>query len=73
MSEKLLAKPLSPNAYKKDTDGPTLTFGFVGYMLADGANVMFEHSSMGATKAINAYRRLRQLISACSERKRLWD
>jgi hypothetical protein len=54
MSEKLLGKPLSPNAYKKETDGPTLTFGFVGYMLDDGANVMFEHSSMGATKAVNA-------------------
>ena len=24
MSERLLPKPLSPNAYKKDTDGPTL-------------------------------------------------
>ena len=28
--------------------------GFVGFMLDDGANVVFEHSSMGAKKAINA-------------------
>jgi hypothetical protein len=54
MSEHLLQKPLSPNAYKKETDGPALTLGFVGYMLDDGANIMFEHSSMGAKKAINA-------------------
>ena len=31
MSERLLPKPLSPNAYKKDTDGPTLVLGFVGF------------------------------------------
>jgi hypothetical protein len=54
MSERLLPKPLSPNAYKKDTDGPTLTLGFVGSMLDDGVAVMFEHSSMGAKKAVNA-------------------
>jgi hypothetical protein len=53
MSERLLPKPLSPNAYKKDTDGPTLTLGFVGYLLDDGGNVMFEHSSGGARKGIN--------------------
>jgi hypothetical protein len=54
MSERLLPKPLSPNAYKKETDGPTYTIGFVGFMLDDGATVIFEHSSMGAKKAINA-------------------
>jgi hypothetical protein len=54
MSEALLQKPLSPNAYKKETDGPALTLGFVGFMLDDGANVVFEHSSMGAKKAVNA-------------------
>jgi hypothetical protein len=54
MSELLLPKPLSPNAYKKDTDGPTLVLGFAGIMLDDGATVVFEHSSMGAKKGINA-------------------
>jgi hypothetical protein len=54
MSEQLLEKPLSPNAYRKDTDGPTLVLGFVGFMLDDGANVWFEHKSMGAKKAVNA-------------------
>jgi len=53
MSERLLPKPLSPNAYKKETDGPVYMLGFVGFMLDDGANVVFEHSSMGAKKAIN--------------------
>jgi hypothetical protein len=54
MSERLLQKPLSPNAYRKETDGPALTLGFVGFMLDDGANVKFEHSSMGAKKGVNA-------------------
>jgi hypothetical protein len=54
MSEQLLPKPLSPNAYKKENDGPKATLGFVGFMLDDAANVVFEHSSMGATKAVNA-------------------
>src|SRR5262249_59891355 len=54
MSELLLKKPLSPGAYKKENDGPKITLGFLGIMLDDGANVMFEHSSMGATKAVNA-------------------
>jgi hypothetical protein len=54
MSEKLLPKPLSPNAYRKDTDGPTLVLGFVGAMLDDGTVVMFEHNSGGAKKAVNA-------------------
>ena len=47
MSERLLPKPLSPNAYKKDTDGPTYMLGFVGFMLDDGATVVFEHSLDG--------------------------
>jgi hypothetical protein len=54
MSERLLPKPLSPNAYKKDTDGPTYMLGFVGFMLDDGGNVVFEHSSSGAKKGVNA-------------------
>jgi hypothetical protein len=54
MSERLLEKPLSPHAYRRETDGPTLTLGFVGYMLDDGANIVFEHSSGGAKKAVNA-------------------
>jgi hypothetical protein len=54
MSEHLLKKPLSPHAYRKDTDGPTYMIGFVGFMLDDGANVMFEHHSGGAKKAVNA-------------------
>jgi hypothetical protein len=54
MSERLLQKPLSPNAYRKETDGPALTLGFVGFMLDDGASVIFEHCSMGAKKALNA-------------------
>src|SRR5215813_2472190 len=54
MSERLLEKPLSPNAYKKETDGPAYMLGFVGFMLDDGANVVFEHCSMGAKKAVNA-------------------
>jgi hypothetical protein len=54
MSERLLPKPLSPNAYKKDTDGPTFMLGFVGYLLDDGGNVVFEHSSGGAKKGIQA-------------------
>src|SRR5262249_12399884 len=54
MSELLLKKPLSPGAYKKENDGPKITLGFLGIMLEDGGNVMFEHSSMGATKAVNA-------------------
>jgi hypothetical protein len=54
MSERLLPKPLSPGAYKKDGDGPTLVLGFLGFFLDDGANVMFEKHSMGAKKAVNA-------------------
>jgi len=54
MSERLLPKPLSPNAYRKETDGPTLILGFVGLLLDDGANVVFEHSSGGAKKAVDA-------------------
>jgi hypothetical protein len=54
MSERSLPKPLSPNAYRKETDGPAYMLGFAGFMLDDAANVMFEHSSMGAKKALNA-------------------
>jgi hypothetical protein len=54
MSERLLLKPLSPGAYKKENDGPKAALGFVGCLLDDGSNILFEHSSMGATKAVNA-------------------
>jgi hypothetical protein len=54
ISEAMFKKPLSPHLYRKDTDGPTHMFGFVGFMLDDGANVMFEHGSGGAKKALNA-------------------
>jgi len=54
MTERLLPKPLSPGAYRKENDGLKATLGFIGFMLDDGANVVFEHSSMGATKAVNA-------------------
>src|SRR5262249_6905555 len=54
MSERLLPKPLSSGAYKKETDGPTLVLGFLGFFLDDGANVMFEKNSMGVKKAVNA-------------------
>jgi hypothetical protein len=45
---------LSPGAYRKESDGPNLTLGFVGYMLDDAASIIFEHSSMGAKKAVSA-------------------
>jgi hypothetical protein len=54
MSERLLPKPLSPGAYKKETDGPNLVLGFLGFFLDDGANIMFEKNSMGAKKAVDA-------------------
>lgn len=54
MSERLLPKPLSPGAYKKEADGPTLVFGFLGFFLDDCANVMFEKNSIGGKKAVNA-------------------
>ena len=54
MTERLLKKPLSPNAYRQDTDGPAYMMGFAGLFLDDGATVVFEHTSGGATKAINA-------------------
>ena len=54
MSERLLPKPLSPNAYRKEGDGPKLMLGFAGLLLDDGANVIFEHTSGGAKKAVNA-------------------
>jgi hypothetical protein len=53
MSERLLKKPLSPGAYRQDTDGPQYMMGFVGVFFDDNAPVIFEHSSGGATKAIN--------------------
>jgi hypothetical protein len=54
MSEALLSKPLSPGAYRTDTDGPKYMMGFVGLFFDDGTTVVFDHSSGGATKAINA-------------------
>jgi hypothetical protein len=52
MTERLLKKPLSPNAYRQDTDGPAYMMGFAGLFLDDNATVVFEHTSGGATKAI---------------------
>src|SRR5262245_6659216 len=54
MSERLLEKPLSHGAYKKENDGPTIVLGFLGLFLDDGASVMFEKKSMSAKKAVNA-------------------
>jgi hypothetical protein len=54
MSEALLKKPLSPGAYRTDTDGPKYMMGFAGLFFDDGTSVVFDHSSGGATKAINA-------------------
>jgi hypothetical protein len=54
LSERMFKKPVSPNAYRKDTDGPTYVLGFVGFMLDDCATIVFEHSSSGAKKAANA-------------------
>jgi hypothetical protein len=54
LSEKSLPQPLSPHLYKGERDGPTYTLGFIGFMLDDGANVIFEHGSGGAKKAFNA-------------------
>jgi hypothetical protein len=54
MSERLLPKPLSPNAYRKESDGPNCMLGFVAYLLDDAATVVFESSSMGGRKAISA-------------------
>jgi hypothetical protein len=52
MSEHLLLKPLSPNAYKKENDGPTAVFGFIGFFLDDGATTMFEKDSNGGKEAV---------------------
>jgi hypothetical protein len=54
LSERVLTKPLSPHAYRKENDGPTYTLGFAGLMLDDGANVVYEGSSNGAKKAFNS-------------------
>jgi hypothetical protein len=54
MTEALLKKPLSPGAYRQDTDGPKYMMGFAGLFFDDGTTVIFDHSSGGATKAINA-------------------
>ena len=54
MSEALLPKPPSPGAYRQETDGPKYMMGFAGLFFDDGATVVFDHSSGGATKAINA-------------------
>ena len=54
MTEALLKKPLSPGAYRQDTDGPKYMMGFAGLFFDDGTTVVFDHSSGGATKAINA-------------------
>ena len=47
MSERLLQKPLSPGAYRKDSDGPTLVYGFFGVLIDDGVNVVLEKNRWG--------------------------
>jgi hypothetical protein len=54
LTERMLTKPLSPHLYKKDGDGPKHTHGFVGFVIDDGANVIFEHGSNGAKKAFSS-------------------
>jgi hypothetical protein len=54
LHERMLPKPLSPHAYRKENDGPTHTYGLIGLMLDDGASVVYEGNSNGAKKAFNA-------------------
>jgi hypothetical protein len=54
MTERLLKKPLSPGAYRKENDGPKYMVGFLGIMIEEGGNVCFEHTSGGGKKAIEA-------------------
>jgi hypothetical protein len=53
MSDRLLDKPLSPNAYRKSDDGPTYVMGFLGCILDDGTHVSFEHKSGGGLAAVS--------------------
>ena len=54
MTERLLKKPLSPGAYRTDNDGPKYMLGFAGLFFDDGATVVFDSSSGGGKKAVNA-------------------
>jgi hypothetical protein len=54
MTDRLLKKPLSPGAYRTEGDGPKYMMGFIGAFYDDNATVVFEHSSGGGTKAVNA-------------------
>ena len=54
MSEHLLPRPLSPAAYRHQSDGPRYVLGFTGKMMDDGTKLKFEHSSKGATRAVNS-------------------
>ena len=58
MSEHLLPRPLSPAAYRQQSDGPRYVLGFTGKMMDDGTKLQFEHSSRGATQAVNTLARL---------------
>ena len=54
VSEKMLPKPMSPQIYRTDRDGPTNVLGFLAKSLDDGTDLMFESGSMGGTKAVDA-------------------
>ena len=43
-----------PTPTRRKPTARRYVLGFVGFMLDDGANVVFEHYSMGAKKAVNA-------------------
>jgi hypothetical protein len=53
MSEHLLPRPLSPTAYRQQSDGPRYVLGFAGKMMDDGTKLTFAHSSQGVTRAVN--------------------
>jgi hypothetical protein len=66
MTERLLKKPLSPGAYRQDTDGPAYMMGFAGLFLDDGATTVFEHTSGGSPSGRCRLRR------ACPPGHRAW-
>ena len=54
MSERLLPKPLSPNAYRKESDGPSYSLASSPTCSTTPLRSYSSHSSMGARKAISA-------------------
>ena len=68
MSERLLPKPLSPGAYRKDTDGPTLVYGFFGILIDDGVHVVLEKTRWAPQRRSTLSRpRLTQAMVAFGE------